>query len=149
MNEELIKKHNAKVGKYDTVWDLGDVFFGQFSKAYPLILRLNGRRNLILGNHDHVTPEFINCFQEVMTWKKMKYHNIVLSHFPLHPQQLMECVADGMKEVTNVHGHIHNNDSPKPVIVDGVKLKWLNISVERTNYEPLSLDEIKEKIKEI
>lgn len=142
MNETMIERWNAKVGKRDTVWHLGDVFFGPEAAALALLRRLNGNVNLILGNHDHVTPDFIAFFGEIHTWRKWKKHNLFLSHFPLHPTTLNELYTDS--KVVNVHGHIHGSQAPTPLMgVPGGPKKWVNISIEHTNYAPLSFDELK------
>ncbi|MBI3334471.1 hypothetical protein HYZ97_03205 [Candidatus Pacearchaeota archaeon] len=41
------------------------------------------------------------------------------------------------KDFVNAHGHIHEKESHSGI----------NVSVERTNYEPISLDELREKVK--
>lgn len=64
MNEDIIQNHNELVSPLDDVFFLGDMCMGQLSETLPLIARLNGRKTLILGNHDrpsrlyhHRTPE--------------------------------------------------------------------------------------------
>lgn len=52
MNEGLIDRWNTMVKPADTVWILGDLHLGAFSKAAPLVSRLAGRKLLIPGNHD-------------------------------------------------------------------------------------------------
>lgn len=49
MDETLIANWNAVVGPTDTVWHLGDVCFAE---PGPYLKRLNGRINLLWGNHD-------------------------------------------------------------------------------------------------
>lgn len=145
MNETLVSNWNKKVGKNDTVWHLGDVFFGKESEGLAFVRRLNGRINLILGNHDHVTPAFLAAFNEIHSWQKWKKHSMFLSHFPLHGQTMDEMFTDG--HVVNVHGHIHGAKSPLAKMGMKKNHSWINISVENTNYEPLSFEELNEKIK--
>lgn len=55
MNEALISNWNEKVRPEDEVWHLGDFAFGKgadFERIKVIFNRLNGRKNLILGNHD-------------------------------------------------------------------------------------------------
>ena len=52
MNEIIVKNWNDKIGKNDSVYILGDVSFGKPSATIQLLNRLNGRKKLIVGNHD-------------------------------------------------------------------------------------------------
>ena len=50
-DRELVERWNATVRKEDTVWHLGDVFFGG-REAHGILAALNGVKRLVLGNHD-------------------------------------------------------------------------------------------------
>lgn len=52
MNEDLIAKWNARLKENDIVWHLGDFCFGCKEHITEIVPRLNGRINLVLGNHD-------------------------------------------------------------------------------------------------
>ena len=53
MDEEMIKRWNAKVGKGDIVYVLGDfIWKAATNEAVSIIRRLNGQIILIKGNHD-------------------------------------------------------------------------------------------------
>jgi calcineurin-like phosphoesterase family protein len=52
MDEALLSKWNAKVKADDTVYILGDLFF-RAAKVEPILKALNGRKHIIVGNHDH------------------------------------------------------------------------------------------------
>ncbi|MBL7077590.1 MAG: metallophosphoesterase [Kiritimatiellae bacterium] len=53
MDQAIIERHNACVGNADTVYDLGDFAFRCSAEyAAARLHRLNGRRRLLLGNHD-------------------------------------------------------------------------------------------------
>jgi len=54
MNEALIKNWNAVVSPEDIVWNLGDFAFCSYDQFIKLLSRLNGKINVILGNHDKV-----------------------------------------------------------------------------------------------
>ena len=54
MNEEIIRRHNTIVGENDTVYDLGDRYFGN-PKKYDG--RFNGKLIRIKGSHDHDIKE--------------------------------------------------------------------------------------------
>lgn len=52
MNERLIEGHNATVGRSETCLFLGDFAFGTIDQAQEVLARLNGRKVLVVGNHD-------------------------------------------------------------------------------------------------
>lgn len=54
MNETLIRNWNEVVAPDDTVWHLGDFAFCQLRQFEELLRRLNGHKNVVLGNHDKV-----------------------------------------------------------------------------------------------
>ena len=57
----------------------------------------------------------------------------MLSHVPLPDSKIK-------KGYINLHGHIHN----KKISDDYSESKHINLSVDVTNYKPISLDEINE-----
>ncbi|WP_168197070.1 metallophosphoesterase [Agromyces laixinhei] len=56
MNTELIRRWNETVGPTDVVLHLGDVALGPIEESIALTAQLNGRRYLVPGNHDRVSP---------------------------------------------------------------------------------------------
>ena len=56
MVEEMVRRWNAVVAPGDVVLHLGDVALGPISLSLQITERLNGRRLLIPGNHDRVSP---------------------------------------------------------------------------------------------
>ena len=56
MDAELIRRWNDIVSPDDVVLHLGDVALGPIDQSLPLTAQLNGRRFLIPGNHDRVSP---------------------------------------------------------------------------------------------
>lgn len=137
MNEHMIEHWNKLVKPQDNVYHLGDVgmgFKGEDGKLAALLMRLNGHKRLIVGNHDNLkSPALQNNFEKIELWKGWKDEGFTCVHIPLEIAQL----RDG--DVC-VHGHIHNN------IRDG---RYINVCVEHTNYRPVHMDEIKTKIKKL
>lgn len=132
MNETMVDNWNSVVKPGDKVYHLGDVFFGSPVHFKALWPRLNGRKRLVVGNHDDV--KFLSSgafFEKVMLWRK--FENLLLTHVPVHPTTLQEHRFDG-KEMINVHGHIHQNPSP-----DG---PYKCVCVEQIYYKPLNIEEI-------
>lgn len=64
---------------------------------------------------------------------------------PLHPRSIGSAIA-------NVHGHTHTQPDYEPIVTIDKKTQkvsykpYINISLERTNYRPLSFDEVMERI---
>lgn len=128
MDEALVDNWNSVVKDGDRVYHLGDVGFDRDQMA-KLMPRLKGRKRLILGNHDEIKEHRLTeYFQKIHLWRIFKDEGFVCSHIPLMPDQFRH------KVVLNVHGHIHEKPDPSPL--------HMNISVERTNYTPIHLDEI-------
>lgn len=143
MNEVMIERWNSVVKPGDKIYHLGDVYFGSQQKAVEIMKRLNGQKRLIVGNHDDVKDTVLHVyFEKIYMWRVWKDKKMVFSHVPMHPSNLTigmhnDNQGNGERVMTsllNVHGHIHQNDSP-----DG---PYRNVSVERTDYYPLSIEEL-------
>lgn len=126
-----IKNHNSIVAPEDTVYHLGDVFWGdQWQRLAALLKRLNGTHHLILGNHDVRIPvwNFVEAgFTSVHT--SLMLDGYLLIHDP--------AVAGVFPDWKVIHGHVHGmglNIAPN----------CYNVSVEMHNYSPVNFDVIKE-----
>lgn len=130
MNETIIENWNKRVRPGDTVYDLGDVLFGTSIAAFEILKRLNGRHVLIKGNHDRAklkryVEHFADVRSEVMV-KSSKGVPILCSHRPQ--------ILPHDELVFNVHGHLHHHIMRDP--------RYINVSVEHTNYAPVSWEEL-------
>jgi calcineurin-like phosphoesterase family protein len=114
------------------VYILGDVTMEK--KTYEILNRLNGLKNVILGNHDarnHV-PELLKHVNSVAGMVDYK-NKCILTHCPIHPQEL------SYRYKYNIHGHVHE----KPIYrkLFGFKLfrdrRYVNVSCEVLNYTPI------------
>jgi calcineurin-like phosphoesterase family protein len=149
MDETMIERWNAKVQPQDTVYHLGDVVINK--KYLHLVERLNGRKILIRGNHDIFGDEqyYLAGFEQIHG-VRVFVDKFILSHIPLHP----DCVTERFK--VNVHGHLHANEVKMPwgvnadrneiIYADFPDPRYLCVSVEHTNYEPLHFDEVQARI---
>ncbi len=132
MNEVMIQNWNKAIKPEDKVYHLGDVMFGNSKHYYSILSRLNGKKRLIVGNHDDIKdPALSSHFQKIQMWNYFKEHDFLVTHVPIIRPEIC-------KVKFNVHGHIHQNDDPSPV--------HLNISVEKTNFAPIHLDEVKARL---
>ena len=123
-DEWLVAQHNSRVAKRDMAWFLGDVAFSP-DALERYVSRMNGTKNLILGNHDTYD---LSLYQQY--FRKVKamqpYKGGVLTHIPLHNSSL-----DRWK--INYHGHIHSANSPSD--------QHINCCVEKCAGIPRTLEE--------
>jgi calcineurin-like phosphoesterase family protein len=138
MDEAMVERWNSRVSPHDTVYHLGDVVINK--KFLPILHRLNGKKKLIMGNHDIFgIDEYRKYFYEVAAYRVF-VDDFVFSHIPLHP----ECVSERFK--VNVHGHLHSN---KVMLTERMAdPRYLCVCVEHTDYAPISFDEVKQRIKD-
>lgn len=137
----------------DHIYHLGDVTLERGGKAQQvkfikLIRSLPGHKRLFLGNHDHFDAKvyLMAGFEKLFgTWKDHQT-DIIFSHFPLHPSTVGSVRA-------NVHGHIHDHNSPACaswINRENGELHitpFINVSCEKTDYKPLPFEELETRIK--
>ena len=133
MNETMIERHNSVVKPTDIWYCLGDVTM-RIKGLAAIMSRLNGRKRLLVGNHDDPkNPELTRWFEKVGIWRLFKDEGFICSHIPLRKDQFR------YKVTHNLHGHIHQNLIDEP--------EYINNCMEHINYKPKSMDEIKDQIK--
>lgn len=132
MDERMIENWNRVVQPGDHVWHLGD-FSMRPLRGEHVIKRLNGRKRLVVGNHDPV-KEMAPFFEKVVLWRIFKEFNFTCTHMPINLGQLT-------KTEFNLHGHIHHRVMADP--------RYINVCVEHTDYTPIHLDEVLAKIKQV
>jgi len=138
MNEEMVKRWNAKVGKHDRVFHLGDFGFGkgvEQSQLEGIFERLNGEKNLLIGNHDHSAVKALKwnrVIEHRFTYKDWRGgKHIVCDHFPLFDWDRR------FHGTLHFYGHVHNNEE-----VYNPQKNSYNLCVELRDYEPKTVDEI-------
>lgn len=136
MDEIMIKNWNALVKPGDKVYHLGDVWFGGNEVADRVLPRLNGKKRLILGNHDNGKNQLLQkYFQKIDVWRMFPEFGLLLTHVPVHPSTLREGRFEGADEMINIHGHIHANPSPEG--------PYRCVCVEQTGYAPVNIEELR------
>ena len=139
MNAVMIKRWNAVVRPQDKVYHLGDVVINK--KFLYILHQLNGRKRLIRGNHDiFPTRTYLEYFDEIYGVRVLA--DMILSHIPL----ARDCISERYN--VNVHGHLHANVIMHPENIDMPDYRYMNACVEHWDYSPVSIDVIREKIKE-
>ena len=126
----LMENWNSVVTKQnDLVYVLGDV--AMTLEAIDLLRAFNGRKVLIMGNHDTFdTQVYLKYFEKVVAFQK-KYHGMVMTHIPIHPHEM----RFGWQ--WNIHGHIHS-------LTQGIAdPRYINVNADWINLTPISLDELR------
>jgi calcineurin-like phosphoesterase family protein len=129
-NSELIKRWNSVVTPNDKVYVLGDFCFAGYSNL-SIAEKLNGKKILILGNHDHYDMlEYRKYFYKI--YGSLPYKNGLLMHMPPH-----ECQLRRYKWIIHGHMHTHNIDDSR----------YVNVSAEQINLTPISFQDLVDKHK--
>lgn len=126
----VIEHYNKVVGKDDLVYILGDVGYRPKDQLSTLCRQLNGRKILLIGNHDQLTKkDYINMgFIDVFDHPIYYNNNVIFSHEPVKE-------AFHNPWILNLHGHIHNG-----------KLNirnYFNVNIEMNGYRPLEITQFK------
>ena len=130
-----------KINLEEPIYHLGDFCLSSDDDIKNIFNRLNGNKILIRGNHDRKSVKFYKDIGfEVLTHAPivLEEYKLILSHVPLPDVKIKNGYI-------NLHGHIHNKniseDYPKNIYSE---IKHINLSIDVTDYKPLSLDKINE-----
>ncbi len=153
MDDELVRRWNAKVGNGDTVYVLGDMMWKSGNDiAYNLIRSLNGHIILIRGNHDRFlsNAKAKSALGDVKDYAEIKVvledgtvRRCTLSHY------FMPFYNGHWRGVIHLHGHSHLTTEAeqefriaKELNAAGFVNEIYNVGCMYWNYEPVTLDEI-------
>ena len=139
MDEELIRLWNLVVSNDDLVYLLGDFTLSRRKEIIrSLVNKLNGRKVLIMGNHDTRKPkDYIECGFEVAVRKPIMVEpGVILMHEPFADESLIA------PNYIYFFGHVHTNHT----LMDDYP-NCMCVSVERINYHPIDLDECIRKLR--
>lgn len=152
MDEALVKNWNSVVRDKDRVYHLGDVVINR--SALPILDRLNGEKILVKGNHDVFrAEEYLQYFKDLRG--NAVLDDFLLTHIPVHPVSIERWKG-------NIHGHLHSNKVwtvEQYIENEGQRgshvsyrpkadKRYLCVSVEQTNFTPISLEEVKKRFEE-
>lgn len=134
MNERIVKNWNETVTPEDKVWVLGDcVFAGK--ENLKIFERLNGRKFLVLGNHDSGRKDlYLQYFNKIEGAVDLG-NGVLLTHIPVHPLCL------GKRFWLNIHGHTHEGVITLPTRLPDPR--YVCVSAEQVDYRPVTLEWIK------
>lgn len=159
MDAALIERWNAVVPAQGAKVDvLGDVVMKL--KDLHKVGALNGKKRLIKGNHDILKlKDYIKYFYDISAYKVT--NDLVMSHIPIHEESLKQ------RWIANIHGHLHDGrvmtsiptGEPKQFRIGQTTMngfdmievphpRYLCVSVEHTDFAPISMDEVYARIRE-
>ena len=136
MNSKLMENWNTKVSQDDTVYHLGDFCFADEQEGQSILDRLNGKKHLIIGNHDK-TGVKLSGWESVSHYKEVSIDGqfIVLCHYAMRVWNKSHHGA------WMLYGHSHGSlpDDPNALSFD--------VGVDCHNYQPLNMDDIRRIMK--
>lgn len=149
-DEHIIRAWNRQVQPEDTVWHLGDLTLRRAEAVAPIIARLNGRKHLVLGNHDRAHPMmghksiaetaalYAAGFEYVTPFARVSIPlpkgspdpavRVLLSHFPYHgdhtetPREQQWRLRDTGQIL--LHGHTHGQHAVEPEHERQIHVGW-------------------------
>jgi calcineurin-like phosphoesterase family protein len=132
----MVQQWNSTVRPCDKVIHLGDVCINK--KYLPILNRLNGKKKLVLGNHDlWATSILAEYFYEQKAYRV--FDKFIFSHIPVH-------TGSKGRFLGNIHGHLHDN---KVMDEQGNLDQWYLcccVEQEHINYTPIPWYRAKEII---
>ena len=140
LDETIIQNWNSKITDNDDVYILGDFSFKGEDPSYYLS-KLNGRKHLIVGNHDtrilqnHHCRKMFESIKDMMTITD-NGQKIVLCHYPL-------VEWNGYYNGTlHFYGHVHNNLHNETTSYAANMKNAYNVGVDIIGFEPKTFKEI-------
>lgn len=137
-DNDLIKKWNSKITDKDTVYHLGDVFFGTPKYFNEIFHQLNfGFLYVLCGNHDKGFSEWYRDYKPKNVRFLPPYYrtkaegtDIILCHFPIREWDKAH------RGSYHLFGHVHGSHPQR-------QERSLDVGVDTNNYYPYSFEEIK------
>jgi calcineurin-like phosphoesterase family protein len=126
MDRELVRKFNAVVGDGDQVYVLGDVSLStRVGEVERLVRKLNGRKHLVLGNHDRMlAKDYVEAGFESVHFPYLDLGEWVLVHDPV--------LSVAIRDRKVLCGHVHGM---------WVRMgKVFNVGVDRNEFKPIEAE---------
>lgn len=142
MHEQIINNWNSVVSENSIIYILGDVCMKNGKLANNILERLNGRKRLIVGNHDKYNDlkkyynhfELVDFYEEIKYLYDDKFYHIVMFHYPImqwnrkHFNSILLC--------GHSHGAIEHEVKEKNIIYD------VGLDTELAKFYPILVDDI-------
>lgn len=138
MFNTIVKNYNSMVGRNDLVYNLGDISLRgseNLSWYKRTIGLLNGKKHLILGNHDKLNPfSYVDAgFETVHTALHLELLDLYLAHDP--------AMSNVRSDKLWICGHVHNLFKTQKNVI--------NAGVDVWEFKPVNLSKIMELGKEM
>ena len=141
MEKKIISKWNEKIKYNDTVYVLGDVFYGNKTAPQAVLEKLVGHKHLIVGNHDYSillkNKAALDCFESVSPLLKIDDNDrmVILCHYPI--------ITWDKKHYGSYHvyGHVHSHVNSDTIYMLKQERAY-NCGCMINNYEPCTLEEL-------
>ena len=144
MNDAIINNFNAVIAPDDHLYLLGDIAFCSASKAADYLAAMNGKKFLIIGNHDHKAlkdKKFRSQFESIDHYKEIHLLNgpkkvpVMLLHYPCYSWNRMHHGA------YHLYGHVHGKH------LEGMRGRHLDVGLDSKHMDgsymkPFSEEEI-------
>lgn len=152
MNEFFINRWNSLVKPDDIVFHLGDIMFGGTEVFEKVVPKLNGKKYLILGNHDYKNfkEKFRKYFEFVgpKLFISIDGQSIILNHEPL-----LCFGGQYSNRVWQLFGHVHINkrgchglDDEKVALMCTPNM--YDVGVDFNDFAPVKFQTVKAKIED-
>ena len=165
MHLHMIEQWNKKVKKKDEVVILGDFSIGKAEETAEIIKKLNGKKSLIIGNHDRFIKQRTfdsDLFEWIHHYRELNDNSrkVILSHYPIFCYNgQYRTNKKGEAKTYMLYGHVHNtydevivNDfikqtrQRKRILANSdehtsIPCQMINCFCMFSDYQPLSLDE--------
>lgn len=140
MDDEIVRRWNARIGDEDEVYHLGDAFWWRMKphNRARTFARLKGVKHLIVGNHDDAAtldlPWASKSLVKYVTKNDIKFR---LSH---HPPEERTLRREQGSRLVWLHGHIHSMTEPGFPAFDA--------GVDANNLKPWKFNDIAKRAKD-
>jgi calcineurin-like phosphoesterase family protein len=131
----LIEAWNARVGRDDDVWHLGDFALGLNRRRLRDVFdQLNGHKRLVRGNHDHRATLALPWAEAPrdLVETTLEGHRVVLSHYPMRAWRW------SFHGGIHLYGHMHGRYP--------ADAQSLDVGVDCWSYAPATLPEIRARL---
>ena len=141
MDEILIKNWNNIVKNEDDIYILGDFCYKSGKNPKEYLNRLNGKKHLIVGNHDGQIlrdPVCRKCFVEIKDMLNIKdgNKNLFLCHYPMAEW------PGYFRETIHLYGHIHNNTTNDTYKIMYNLKNAYNVGADILDFTPRALQDV-------
>ena len=148
MGETMIDRWNSVVGDDDTVYILGDFSWYKEEKTLEILSRLYGRKVLIKGNHDRISPKVAKMFEKRCEYLEINdgKERVIMSHYP------MPFWNGQFRDTVHLFGHVHNSHQNNYCLsmqkelqqLQGIPMRMYNVGAMMSymDYTPQTLDDI-------